>query len=142
MDQIMKFLFETSQQSAARKLAISMAFLFLGGIFYLGAQPFAAGLIPVPYDKAAHLAAFSALTLLLWIGLFRARPMLLIGIVAIVGFLDEWHQKYLPGRSADPYDWLFDVLAAVLVVGVLVWLQQQFQRDDDLISDDDEPEHA
>jgi hypothetical protein len=34
-------------------------------LFYLGAQPFAAGLIPVPWDKLAHLAVFAFLTTLL-----------------------------------------------------------------------------
>jgi hypothetical protein len=37
-------------------------------LFYLGAQPFAAGLIPAPWDKLAHLAVFAVLTTLLWIG--------------------------------------------------------------------------
>lgn len=36
-----------------------------------------------------------------------------IAAMALVGWLDEWHQCYTPGRSgADPWDWTADVLGA------------------------------
>ena len=32
-------------------------------------------------------------------------------LMAALGFIDEWHQCYTPGRSgADPWDWLADLI--------------------------------
>ncbi len=88
-------------------------------LFYLGAQPFAVGLFPEPWDKITHLLAFSTLTGLLWTGTAGRIPLALIGIIAAIGALDEWHQAGLPGRSMDPADLLTDIAAAILTVAVL-----------------------
>lgn len=90
-----------------------------GLLFYLGSQPFAVGLIPEPWDKLAHLVVFSVITGLLWIGTGGHLALVVIGFVAGIGALDEWHQSTLPGRSADYLDFLSDVLAAMLTVFVL-----------------------
>ena len=39
--------------------------------------------------------------------------------VAVLGALDEWHQRIVPGRSADFFDWVADVVGAWL--GVALW---------------------
>jgi hypothetical protein len=79
----------------------------------------AIGLFPEPWDKITHLLAFSALTGLLWTGTAGRIPLALIGIIAAIGALDEWHQAGLPGRSMDPADLLTDIAAAILTVAVL-----------------------
>ena len=41
-----------------------------------------------------------------------ALPIFLVG--AVVGWLDEWHQSFTPGRSGlDLYDWLADVTGSL-----------------------------
>lgn len=42
-----------------------------------------------------------------------------VGAVALLGALDEWHQRSVPGRSADVFDWVADVVGAWL--GVALW---------------------
>lgn len=39
------------------------------------------------------------------------------------GFTDELHQYFVPGRFADPMDWLVDSLAALVVITVFVFSQ-------------------
>jgi VanZ family protein len=88
-------------------------------LFYLGAQPFAVGIFREPWDKLAHLAIFSAITALLWIGTAGRIPLALIVIVSAIGAMDEWHQAGLPGRSMDIADLLTDVGAVVITIIVL-----------------------
>jgi VanZ family protein len=99
-------------------LLLALAFIVL--LLYLGAQPFAVGLFAEPWDKLAHFLAFSALTALLWAGTAGRMPLAVIAMVVAVGAIDEWHQSWLPGRSADIYDLLTDMGAAIVVAA---WLQ-------------------
>lgn len=119
-------LFDTASQRSIRGLALAAALLWIAALIYLGRQPIAVGLIPAPYDGLAHLAAFGMLTFLFWLALFRAHPFFLVALIALLGALDEWHQTFLPGRAPSLYDWLFDVVAAVVMVYFLEWLRQRF----------------
>ncbi len=96
---------------AFRPLCVSLAAILVFQLFYLGAQPFAAGLIPAPWDKAAHLAVYSAITALLWLGTAARTPLLVIAAVIVIGGFDEWHQTGIPGRTADVLDFLTDACA-------------------------------
>ena len=109
-------LFDLSSQGPTRALALTAALLWIAALFYGGRQPIAVGLIPYPFDGLAHLAAFGALTFLFWLALFRDHPLSLVLLISMLGALDEWHQTFLPGRASSLYDWLFDVVAAVLIV--------------------------
>jgi VanZ family protein len=40
-------------------------------------------------------------------------------LVAAVGALDEWHQKYMAGRSTEFADWMADSSGGLL--GALAW---------------------
>ena len=114
-----------------RGIALSIAIAVVGLLFYLGSKPIAVGLFLPPWDKLAHLVVFSAVTALLWIALGGRLPLSIIGLMACIGALDEWHQAGLPGRSADYSDWLTDVAAAALVIFVLhVWRKQKAPRED------------
>ena len=74
------------------------------------------------FDKLAHFGYFFGGSGLLSAYLFRLRPerpnwkvilSAAIIVIALVGWLDEWHQSFTPGRRGnDPYDWLADVLGA------------------------------
>lgn len=73
----------------------------------------------VNIDKVAHFGFFFGGSGLLSAYLFRRAPsqpdwrkqlFLLIGIFAVIGALDEFHQSFIPGRSGnDVYDWIADL---------------------------------
>ncbi len=76
----------------------------------------------VGLDKVEHTCYFWAGGVVL--GLAR-RPgkWLALGIVltgAAVGWFDEWHQTFTPGRSGlDVYDWLADCVGSALAAASL-----------------------
>ncbi len=70
-------------------------------------------------DKVMHFTYFFAGGILAagWLHALhldwkRILPTAII-LLAVLAFIDEWHQCYTPGRSgADPWDWLADLLGA------------------------------
>lgn len=75
-----------------------------------------------PWDKAVHGVYFGALAALLWVAMGGRRPYRVLGLVLLVGIADEWHQAYLPARTASVGDLLADVLSAAVVLALLtVW---------------------
>jgi VanZ family protein len=86
-------------------------------------------------DKVEHALYFAAGGMCFLLGLRLAgfaRLTLSAFIVTVlfcsgVGFLDEWHQTFTPGRSGgDVWDWIADtvggVIGAVIAYGVEKWL--------------------
>lgn len=71
--------------------------------------------MPVPgADKLAHMAFYAVMGFFfaLWrreagAPMGRAVVQALL-VAALVGGLDEGHQRWIPGRFADPLDWLAD----------------------------------
>lgn len=104
---------EPRRSSLLRYLCLLLATAVIFQLFYLGAQPFAAGLIPAPWDKLAHLVVYSAMTALLWIGTGGSKPVLVIAAVIAVGALEELHQAGIPGRRAEMGDFLVDICAGI-----------------------------
>jgi len=50
----------------------------------------------------------------------RWRAVLIAIVVAVAfGAADEWHQKFIPGRSSDVADWRWDSIGAT--GGALLW---------------------
>lgn len=94
-----------------RGLCLAAAVVLVFQLFYLGARPEAAGLIPAPWDKLAHFAVYSAITVLLWIGTEGRMPLAVVAVVVTIGALDELHQSGLPGRVGDVWDFLADACA-------------------------------
>jgi hypothetical protein len=97
--------------------------LYLAGIFILSSepQPFVA---PPSWlfagDKIAHFSAYAGLGVLLcraYLGSglsWAAAFWLAVLTASLYGASDEWHQSFVPNRSADPSDWLADSLGATL----------------------------
>jgi VanZ family protein len=81
-------------------------------------------------DKVAHFCAYAGLTFLLaWVVYHRRRLtrrdwLVLLIVAAIYGGVDELFQKFVPGRTADVWDWLADVCGAV--VGIAAYEGVQF----------------
>ena len=103
---------------SAPRLALLAALVLLAAYVWGNSQPEAAGLIPPPWDKLAHLAWYTVLAGLLLLGLGRrAWPWVLAGTLLLAGW-DEWQQIALPGRSPGMGDWLADALG--VMVGVVI----------------------
>lgn len=82
-------------------------------LFVLGAQPFAVGIVPPPYDKLAHALAFGALFLVLDSALVL--PLwLALAIPLMISAADELHQLWLPGRQGGFDDWLAGMCGVIL----------------------------
>ena len=115
----------------ALKRAISLwgpVLAYMGLIFYLSSQPD----VPLPPgldDKPTHSIAYTMLGALIvraLSGRFSARFGVATALAAIVlttvyGVTDEFHQMFVPGRTADVDDLVADALGAAIGTG-LCWL--------------------
>ena len=73
-------------------------------------------------DKLAHLAMYAVLGFLSLraVAASGALPRILLLTlisIAMFGAVDEWHQQFVPNRSADPADWVADVAGGALGMG-------------------------
>lgn len=83
-------------------------------------------------DKFLHFGAYGLLSVLLYVNLYFQDKIEVLNkfpatftvlIASIYGLLDEIHQMFVPGRSAEFLDWLADFsgsLVAVLITGYLI----------------------
>lgn len=104
-------------------------FLYAAAIFAVSSLPKPPPLPSVEgADKALHFVAYAGLAFLFarayrayWPGLSGwGLGNLSLLSAALYGLLDEIHQAFVPGRSADPADWLADSLGAA--AGTLAYL--------------------
>lgn len=76
-------------------------------------------------DKLIHAVAYGVMGWLSWrcFSNFLDRRFLLIATASfyciIFALSDEWHQSFVPGRSADIYDWFADAIGSCLVIILL-----------------------
>ncbi|MBC7790593.1 MAG: VanZ family protein [Anaerolineae bacterium] len=47
-----------------------------------------------------------------------------LGVIAVFGAVDEWHQQFVAGRAADVMDWLADTVGAATAVMLFAWRQR------------------
>ncbi|RME84505.1 MAG: VanZ family protein [Zetaproteobacteria bacterium] len=100
-------------------------------LWYFSSQP----RWPVPeifdwQDKLMHMSAYAVLGGIAaawrharWPGLEpMAGALAAWAIAAGYGVVDEWHQSFVPGRAADPWDALADAVGAACAVG---WLTRR-----------------
>jgi|SRR5689334_13651724 VanZ family protein len=107
------------RSAATRCFCFATAAAIVFALFYLGAKPGAGSLFPPPWDKLAHLVVYSSIAALLWGAAAGRMRIALILVVIAIGAADELHQAALPGRSADWMDFLTDICAVTITVGVL-----------------------
>jgi hypothetical protein len=108
-----------------RAIFFAGAAIIVFNLFWLGAKPVAVGLFPEPLDKVAHFSTYGLIAAFLWLSFFRRHPWRVIALVTAVGAADEFHQIFLPGRSAGLDDLAADFLAAVTVVSLLAYVDRR-----------------
>jgi VanZ family protein len=108
-----------------RFTCFAAALFIIIGLFWGGTKPVAVGLFPGPLDKVAHFATFALIAALLWFSFQCSRPLLVIVMVSAIGIADEFHQFFLPGRSANMADMATDIFAAVFMVYLLKYARRR-----------------
>ena len=74
-------------------------------------------------SSGAHAFMFGVLALL-WMRVMEGRlhaALIALALTVLYALSDEWHQTFVPGRYADPWDLLCDGLGAVLALSL--WLR-------------------
>jgi VanZ family protein len=105
-----------------RTLFGALAALWACLIFWESSQPNPFPFLPpeiLAHDKLLHLAAYAVLSGLAVGALARVRiasvgraAAVAAVLAAAYGATDEWHQSWVPGREADPWDWAADAVGA------------------------------
>jgi len=93
-------------------------------------------LVPQPgwfeIDKLYHLIEYGILSFLFLRAFMNSSRRILSGdavfftvlATIIFGLTDEIHQAFVPGRSSNIFDWLFDSIGAVAgVLALRLWLK-------------------
>lgn len=101
----------------------ALAVAWAGLIFWESSQANPFPFLPpeiLAQDKLLHLGAYAVLAALAVGTLARTRLATLGRATAVAvllaagyGATDEWHQSYVPGRDADPWDWAADAVGAI-----------------------------
>ena len=107
----------------------SVALIYAALIFIISTLP---RLTPPPLgfrfeDKVYHFVEYSIFSFLLFLaffkaetGFFRKNVFLFSSLIGIAfAYSDEFHQRFVPGRSYDFYDFLADCLGVILVQAAL-----------------------
>ena len=100
--------------------------------------------VPAPFvprrlaaiDKVIHFAMYAVFAALVTRYVLNGRQRLRLALlsiagVAVFGALDEWHQRFIPGRSTEFGDWVADStggVAGALVVSLLVARHVRLQQ--------------
>ena len=111
---------------------------WIGLIFFLSSRPDFPNLIPYRpglQNVLGHLAEYAILAYLLarainHLPYVKHAHLWAVGVTMLYAASDEWHQTFVPGRHGDPLDWLVDVTATVLVLGLRHWWMRSRKRPD------------
>lgn len=110
-----------------RKLLDVLAlFAYCGFIFWLSDQE----RLPMPtvvdfQDKFLHFGAYFVMAVFSWRALRHSGinklnlALLSLLFCSLYGVSDEWHQSFVPGRTASTLDWLADSLGAASATLIL-----------------------
>jgi hypothetical protein len=78
-------------------------------------------------DKVYHFLEYSVFSFLLFLAFFKVQKdffkknlFLLSSLIGIIyAYSDEFHQRFVPGRTYDLYDFLADCLGIILIQAIL-----------------------
>jgi VanZ family protein len=104
-------------------------------IFLVSAIPSAAPTFKFQFgDKILHFIEYSVFSLLLFLTFFssgkdflKRHVFLLSSLIGMAyGLSDELHQKLVPGRTCDVFDFLADCLGVILIqLGIWLFLKRK-----------------
>jgi VanZ family protein len=84
-------------------------------------------------DKVVHFAVYGLLaTLVARLGAGWRGALVGLLVASAFGLTDEFHQSFVPHRSADPMDWVADTLGAALAVTLYAgwpWYRRCLEHD-------------
>lgn len=111
------------------------ALSYMALIFYLSSQSNIK--IPMKHfrfkDKVLHTIEYGVLAALLFAALYKVQGWKRLALAAFLSSLyglgDEIHQSYVPGRTADPYDFIADCLGSGLGAGAMALLESFFLKE-------------
>ncbi len=118
-------------------LARSLAVVWMILIYFLSDQPaLDVGEWFPGQDKLLHAIVFGILGALFLASMRRSpggyRPYQLwiaVGLTAVYGVLDEWHQAFVPGRSPDGWDVVADTVGALIAVALMYRLARPLEQE-------------
>ena len=117
-------------QPLMRVIAAITVISLSAGLYVLGAQPLAVGLLMGPWDKLAHLTVFAGIGFGTGVAVglrgWRMALSCLLGAL-LIGVIDEWHQMSLPGRTPSWTDLTADAGGGILG-SMLLGASQRFFR--------------
>ncbi len=109
---------------------------WMGVLFYLSSRVDYPDLTPPGWpniqDVVAHLVVYTVLALL-WeralrgAGVRRA-ALWACAITVLYGLSDEFHQSFVPGRTATLFDVATDAVGAGLALGIAAWARRRSQH--------------
>lgn len=91
-------------------------------------------------DKVNHLMAYFVLSVLVYLTLlfqrksellFNYAPIVTLIISSFYGIADELHQMFIPGRSAEVFDWFADAIGAILGILLVYFLKSRLKYQPD-----------
>jgi VanZ family protein len=113
-----------------RLLAWLPALLWMTAIFTISSRSTVSLPSVTQADKVAHAAAYAVLGVALAFALRRSSvaswPAWSVTLGWLYGASDEFHQRFVPGRSPDVADWVADAVG--VVIGTLLfqrWLARR-----------------
>lgn len=108
-------------------------------LFILTSLPSSSAITMGISDKLQHFGAYGLLSGILYLNLFFQKRFKVLKkypatftiiIASFYGMLDELHQLFVPGRSAELLDWLADFSGAVTAVLITRYLLKKLQKYD------------
>nr|CAJ74749.1 hypothetical protein kuste3986 [Candidatus Kuenenia stuttgartiensis] len=97
----------------------ALAFGYAYGIYVASSTDTSSVSLPNHIDKLIHFVEYGILCLFVcWVvSSFQIKSakmfyLLAFGITSLYGMFDEFHQSFIPHRSADVLDWLADTAGA------------------------------
>jgi VanZ family protein len=96
-------------------------------------------------DKLAHFGEYLVLGFLAGNAVWRlgrspkSNFLMTSSLSGLYGILDEIHQHFIPGRTADPLDATADILGSAAGVGIYLWWRSRHPRQSSEARDLDSP---
>src|SRR5687768_4869446 len=77
------------------------------------------------FRKSAHVLMFGLLSIFFYIVIRRQSIWFAWVCTTLMAIVDEWHQSYVPGRSALVQDVLLDSLAALIFLRIIIYIRRR-----------------